>query len=100
MGPILEGKPPIRTKTREGKTCVHVVQYHRASDPIRLHWLPVVAMVHQPLTANTLPLQNGDEPSHAREWRWPVCFEINIYSRHPVMRDVPQILFQTYEVSN
>jgi hypothetical protein len=28
------------------------------------------------------------EPSHAREWRWPVGFEININSRHPVMRVV------------
>ena len=45
-------------------------------------------MVHQPLTANTLPRQNGDEPSHAREWRWPVGLEIKVNSRHPVMRVV------------
>ena len=88
MGPILEGKPPIRDKAREGKTWVHLVQYHRASDTTRLHWSPVVAMVHQPLTANTLPRQNGDEPSHAREWRWPVGLEIKVNSRHPVMRVV------------
>ena len=30
---------------------------------------------------------NG-EPSHAREWRCPAFFEININSRHPVMRVV------------
>jgi hypothetical protein len=29
-----------------------------------------------------------DEPSHAREWRWPADFEINVNTRHPVMRVV------------
>jgi len=33
-------------------------------------------------------MNDRDEPSHAREWRWPVGFEINVNSRHPVMRDV------------
>jgi hypothetical protein len=47
-----------------------------------------MAMVHQPLMANTLPWQNGDEPSHARERRWPVGFKINVNSRRPVMRVV------------
>jgi hypothetical protein len=73
-----------------------LVQYHRASDTTRLHWSPVVAMVHQPLTANTLPRQNGDEPSHAREWRWPVGLEIKVNSRHPVMRVVALALKQAY----
>ena len=33
-------------------------------------------------------MTKGDEPSHAREWRWPVGFEIKVNSRHPVMRVV------------
>jgi len=36
-------------------------------------------------------MNDRDEPSHAREWRWPVGFEINVNSRHPVMRDVPLV---------
>lgn len=39
--------------------------------------------IHGPLTT----VESG-EPSHAREWRWPVGTEININSRHPVMRAV------------
>jgi hypothetical protein len=37
------------------------------------------------------PPQMVDEPSHARERRWPVGFEININSRRPVMRVVRRL---------
>ena len=33
-------------------------------------------------------LERNGEPSHARERRWPVGFEINVNSRRPVMRVV------------
>ena len=31
-------------------------------------------------------LERNGEPSHARERRWPIRFEINVNSRRPVMR--------------
>jgi hypothetical protein len=36
------------------------------------------------------------EPSHAREWRWPAIFEINVNSRHPVMRVVLRLQLIAY----
>ncbi|TWU44649.1 hypothetical protein Poly51_59180 [Rubripirellula tenax] len=38
------------------------------------------------------------EPSHAREWRWPADFQININSRHPVMRVVIGLTRQMFDV--